>query len=146
MYKRPESVLVLVCSRAGEVLMLRRREPADFWQSVTGSLDWEEAPLEAARRELAEETGLAVEGLEDCGRAYRFPIVPPWRQRYAPEARENLEHVFRLIVPRAVPVRLNPDEHLEYRWPPRGAAAALASSWTNREAILEFVPENSPAP
>lgn len=142
MYKRPESVLVLVCSRGGEVLMLRRREPADFWQSVTGSLRWSETPIEAARRELAEETGLSGEGLEDCERSNRFPIVPPWRQRYAPEAHENLEHLFRLVVPRAIPVTLNPAEHLEYRWLDREAASGLASSWTNRDAILEFVSEN----
>ncbi|HEX6549558.1 MAG TPA: dihydroneopterin triphosphate diphosphatase, partial [Gammaproteobacteria bacterium] len=35
MFKRPESVLVVIYTSRGEVLQLRRREPADFWQSVT---------------------------------------------------------------------------------------------------------------
>jgi len=56
--KRPESVLVVVYTRAGEVLMLRRTSPRGFWQSVTGSLEWGELPAHAAARELYEETGL----------------------------------------------------------------------------------------
>jgi len=58
-YKRPESVLVVIHTPRGEVLLLRRRQPADFWQSVTGSLEWGESTAQAARRELAEETGFA---------------------------------------------------------------------------------------
>ena len=58
-WKRPESVLVVVYTAADEVLVLLRRQPPDFWQSVTGSLRWDEThPLDAARRELREETGL----------------------------------------------------------------------------------------
>ena len=55
-YKRPESVLIVVYTAACEVLMLRRVEPSDFWQSVTGSLEWDESPMGAACRELVEET------------------------------------------------------------------------------------------
>jgi dATP pyrophosphohydrolase len=142
-YKRPESVLVLVYTTAGEVLMLRRHEPADFWQSVTGSLRWGESAAEAAARELREETGLAHRGLRDCGRSRRFPIIEPWARRYAPEARENTEHLFALACEGRQPVRLNPDEHAEYRWLSADEAAALASSYTNRDAILEIVPRNS---
>ncbi len=137
-YKRPISVLVVVHTRAGEVLLLRRRVPADFWQSVTGSLEWDETPAEAAHREVVEETGLDVPpaALVDCETRNRFRIVPPWRQRYAPDAHENVEHVFHLQIEERVPVRLDPHEHVEFRWLGRDAAAALASSPTNREAIL----------
>ena len=54
-HKRPESVLVLVYTEASEVLMLRRTYPSDFWQSVTGSLEWGEKPYDTAVRELWEE-------------------------------------------------------------------------------------------
>ena len=137
-YKRPESVLVVVYTAADEVLVLLRRQPPDFWQSVTGSLRWDETdPLDAARRELREETGLgdAVE-VVDCGATNRFPILPPWRHRYAPAVAENVEHVFRVCLPERWPITLNPAEHGEYQWLPRATAAAKVASWTNRDAIL----------
>jgi dATP pyrophosphohydrolase len=141
-FKRPQSVLVVVYTVEAEVLVLRRRQPADFWQSVTGSLKWEETdPFQAARRELLEETGLG-EGVEvvDCDLTYRFPILPEWRHRYAPQDQENTEYVFRAELPGRRLIRLNPQEHSEYLWLPREEAAARVTSWTNRAAILRWVP------
>ncbi len=139
--KRPESVLVIIYTMASQVLLLRRVWPAEFWQSVTGSMRWEEYdPLVTARRELTEETGLTGTAVVDCQIYQRFQIKPEWRSRYAPGVTHNLEHVFRLRLPAALPVTLNPREHSEYEWLPRDQAAAKTSSWTNREAILRFVP------
>ncbi len=135
--KRPESVLVLVHTLAGEVLMLRRREPEGFWQSVTGSLLWGERAPQAARRELYEETGLQGLRPEDLVRGEVFPIIPPWSARYAPNVYRNREYWFRIALSGRRLVRLNPAEHLEYRWLPAAKAAALAASWTNRKAILQ---------
>ncbi|MDG4596073.1 MAG: dihydroneopterin triphosphate diphosphatase [Candidatus Contendobacter sp.] len=139
-WKRPESVLVVVYTAAGEVLVLRRRHPPDFWQSVTGSLRWDETdPLDAARRELREETGLGDEAkIVACGVVNRFPILPPWRHRYAPNVTENVEHVFRVLLPEWRRVALNPTEHGEYEWLPRAAAAIRVTSHTNRDAILSL--------
>ncbi|KRT55805.1 NUDIX domain-containing protein [endosymbiont of Ridgeia piscesae] len=84
-FKRPESVLVVVYTTGGEFLLLRRRSPSAFWQSVTGSLRWGESPLQAARRELYEETGIMAGSLlNDLRHTERFPIVPPWRSRIHP--------------------------------------------------------------
>lgn len=139
-YKRPESVLVVVYTLAGEVLVLLRRQPPDFWQSVTGSLRWEETePLDAARRELREETGLGDDvAVIACGTINRFPILPLWRHRYAPDVTENVEHVFRVPLPERRPIALNPAEHGECEWLSRAAAAARVASWTNRDAILQL--------
>ncbi|HRY17336.1 MAG TPA: dihydroneopterin triphosphate diphosphatase [Candidatus Competibacteraceae bacterium] len=141
-YKRPESVLVVMYTLMDEVLILRRCQPPDFWQSVTGSLRWDETdPLDTARRELCEETGLN-EGLEimACNVTNRFPILPPWRHRYTPDTKENIEYVFRVCLPERRPIVLNPVEHSEYTWLSRTVAADKVTSWSNRDAILALPP------
>lgn len=129
----------MVYTAGGDVLMLQRREPPDFWQSVTGSLEEGETPQSAARRELFEETGIDAD-VEDCRHCVEFIIMPAWRRRYAAGTTLNREHWFRLKLDATVDVRLNPSEHLLYRWLPRQKAAALASSSSNRDAIVEYVP------
>ena len=62
--KRPVSVLVAIHTPAQRFLLLHRRPPARFWQSVTGSLEAAETPRDAALREVREETGLAVAAAE----------------------------------------------------------------------------------
>ena len=135
-HRRPESVLVVVHTREGEVLLLRRVEPPDFWQSVTGALLPAETPGDAAGRELVEETGITALGaLVNTGIVREFPIVGPWRARYAPGVTVNREHAFTLALPARVPVRLAPDEHAECVWLPAAEAAERVASWTNRDAI-----------
>ena len=136
-YRRPESVLVVVYTAERSVLLMERSQPQGFWQSVTGSLEWGESPRQAAERELFEETGIRASGrLIDCHHTERFPIIYPWRQRYAPGAHYNTEHWFQLQLPGRRLIRLNPSEHAEIRWLPMVQAARLATSWTNRDAIL----------
>jgi dihydroneopterin triphosphate diphosphatase len=134
-YRRPESVLVVVHTRALECLLLRRCAPPDFWQSVTGTLRWGETPAQAAAREVREETGLDPAALTDSGRRQTFRILPAWRPRYAPDVEENLEHLWYLVVPDSGPIVLQPSEHCEYRWVPLEQAIARVASWTNRDAL-----------
>ncbi|MFV8797329.1 NUDIX domain-containing protein, partial [Yersinia sp. LJYL362] len=62
-YKRPESILAVIYAKnSGRVLMLQRRDDPDFWQSVTGSLEGDETPLETAQREVKEEVGIDILG------------------------------------------------------------------------------------
>ena len=131
---------VVVHTCAGEVLQLRRREPSDWWQSVTGALHEGESAYHAALRELREETGLIGDAdLEDTGLTNRYPIVEPWRARYAAGVTHNVEHVFRLTLATAEPVALAAAEHTEWAWLPRTAALARASSATDRAAIEALV-------
>ena len=137
-YKRPESVLVVIYSRTGKFLLMRRSQPADFWQSVTGSLRPDESPIDAARREVTEETGLSARNIEDQHQQNRFPILPAWRARYAPEVSENLEHVFSFCVPRDCQIVMNPEEHTACEWLNCDAAIERVASYTNRDAILQI--------
>lgn len=133
--KRPESVLVVIHTPALECLLLERVHPPGFWQSVTGSLRWDETPAECAAREVREETGLDPSALRDARMQRSFAILPEWRARYAPGVESNLEHLWYLAVPSAGPVTLQPREHVRHEWLPLAAAIEKVSSWTNREAL-----------
>jgi dATP pyrophosphohydrolase len=134
-FNRPESVLVIVYTPALQCLLLERVRPEGFWQSVTGTLRWDETPAETAAREVREETGLDPANLSDAGVTRRFPILPEWRDRYAPDVAENTEHLWYLEIPEAREIELNPAEHRAYRWLELGEAIDTVSSWTNREGL-----------
>ncbi len=140
-YKRPESILVVVYTIEPRVLLLRRRQPVNFWQSVTGSLEWDETPKQAAHREIKEETGLSSQGLMDCHQSHTFQIFPRWRPLYAPGVTENLEHVFRLCMDNHADIMLDPAEHEAYEWLSKHDALQWVSSYTNRDAIQQWVPD-----
>lgn len=142
-FRRPESVLVIIHTIDLECLLLERIEPAGFWQSVTGTLRWDETPAETAAREVHEETGLEPAGLRDAAVNRRFPILPAWRSRYAPDVEENTEHLWYLELPKRLPISLNPAEHRAHRWLPLDQAIAAASSWTNREGLEGLVSERT---
>ncbi len=137
--KLPVSVLVVVHTRALEVLLLERVSRAGFWQSVTGSLDRLDEPFEqAAAREVEEETGIAATAgvLARWNAANTFEIYARWRHRFAPGVTHNTEHVFGLALPGRRPVTLSPREHADHAWLPWREAAQRCFSWSNRDAIL----------
>ncbi len=144
-FKIPRSVLVVIHTPALEVLLIERADKPGYWQSVTGSLDAEDEPLQTtARREVAEETGITEGALRDWDQRTVYEIYPVWRHRYAPGVSHNTEHVFGLTVPHTLPVRLNPREHLASLWLPWQEAAARCFSPSNAAAILQL-PRFAPA-
>ena len=151
-YKIPESILVVIHTAELEVLLMERADRPGFWQSVTGAKDSADEPLfQTAMREVMEETGIRVvadaptqghevpaKQLRDWGIANVYNIYPQWLYRYAPGVTKNTEHVFGLLVPRSVPVSLEPREHLQYMWLPYREAADKCFSPSNAEAILQL--------
>jgi len=137
-FKTPISVLVLIHTSDLKVLLIERADKAGFWQSVTGSIETEDADLSAtAIREVFEETGLDASQyeLEDWQFAQTYEIYEHWRYRYAPGVTQNVEHVFGLELPSIVNVKLAPNEHVAYEWVDWREAAKRVFSWTNVEAL-----------
>lgn len=137
LYKTPVSVLVLIHTADLQVLLLERADKPGFWQSVTGSLEEGESTRNAAIREVKEETGLDAGhyGFADWHMHYVYEIYPHWRHRYEPGVTQNTEHLFGLELPEALPVTLEPREHLRYQWVDWRKAAIRVFSWTNVEAL-----------
>lgn len=134
LFKRPESVLVVVYTVDLDVLLICRKQPEGFWQSVTGSLEEGESAEQAAQRELLEETGICAPVI-DHQSSRTFPIKKAWRKRYAPGVSENLEHEFSVQLPARCEVILDPAEHVDMCWLPILDAIAKVSSHTNRATL-----------
>lgn len=145
--KIPESVLVVIHSADGQVLLLERADHPGYWQSVTGSKDTADEPLTlTCKREVFEETGLEVDEFEltDWQLVNRYEIYRHWRGRYPEGVTHNTEHVFGLRLPAPRPVRVAPREHLQAIWLPWREAAGRCFSWTNVRAI-ETLADRLPA-
>jgi len=154
-YKIPESVLVVIYTPMLDVLLIKRTDAPDFWQSVTGSKDRPDESFEqTARREVFEETGIdcragtaLVHRLCDWQLENVYEIYPQWRHRYAPGVGFNTEHVFGLAVDAGTVVRLSAREHTTYAWLPYLEAADKCFSSSNAEACLllpRFVQASGP--
>jgi len=136
-HKIPVSVLVVVHTANGQVLLMERADAPGFWQSVTGSQDAGETLEQTAIREVREETGLDATQFEltPWRIETRYEIYDRWRHRYAPGVTHNTEYVFGLRLPAPQPVTLAPREHLRYLWLPWEEAAARCFSPSNAAAI-----------
>ena len=143
-FKIPESVLVVIYTSARDVLLIKRVDAPDFWQSVTGAKDTPAETFEqTAVREVFEETGIdcaptapQANCLQDWRLENVYDIYPRWLHRYAPGVTRNTEHLFGLQVPAGTPVRLSPHEHTAYQWLPYRQAADACFSPSNAEACL----------
>ena len=78
-----------------EYLLLHRiTKEGAFWQGVTGALEEGETLLQAAAREVLEETGLRPAEIRSLDFNYCFPVIDEWRESYGPGPEEVVEHVF----------------------------------------------------
>lgn len=121
--RQPISILVYPVRRSDEdweYMLLRRVANSNlgleaFWQGVTGGLEEGEDLTQAAKRELAEETGFVPSSLEKPEYAYSFPIQDEWKDMYSPEVNEIVEHVFIAFIDSSKKPILS-HEHDKWEW------------------------------
>lgn len=140
MYKIPVSVLVVIHTTDLQVLLLERADHLGYWQSVTGSQNPGETLYQTAIREVSEETGLnaADFSLTDWQVENQYEIYEEWRWRYAPDVKNNTEHVFGLCLPSIMPIKIAAREHVNYVWLPWQQATQRVFSSSNADAILNL--------
>ncbi len=119
----------LIFNRAGQVLMIRTHKWSDLWGIPGGKIKWGESSVAALRREIKEETGLAVTDIEfvlaqDCIHSKEF---------YRDAHFVLLNYTCRCAGrPR---VKLN-DEAREFRWVTLEQALALPLNRPTRTLVL----------
>ncbi|WP_066567453.1 dihydroneopterin triphosphate diphosphatase [Snodgrassella sp. CFCC 13594] len=139
-YKQPQSVLVVIYNPLGQILLLERADKPGFWQSVTGSFETGEQPIQTARREVHEETSirLAPHALQNWHASCCYEIYAHWRHRYAPGVTHNTEHFFSACIPADSQISLSTREHLRWGWYDRQEAAEKVFSPSNADAIRQL--------
>ncbi|MDQ3265631.1 MAG: lipoyl(octanoyl) transferase LipB [Myxococcota bacterium] len=107
--ERLRTVSVTVVDAQGQVLALRRTEArGGFWQTVTGRIEAGESALQAAGREVKEETGVALE-VRPLDYVHAFALGDELPPRLVEET------AFIARWPQGATLQRSP-EHQEHRW------------------------------
>ena len=129
----PHEVFVFV-RRADEFLVLHRSpEQGAYWHCVAGALEAGETCVEAAARELLEETGLQAEPV-DLERRYEYSLEE-WEPRYTRGADRISVECFLAEAPAGWEPQLD-WEHDDYRWCGTEEATELLF-WPEPREVLE---------
>jgi dATP pyrophosphohydrolase len=134
-------VEVFVVVRREEDFLVVHRSPwkGSYWHGISGALEPGEAPLEAATRELAEETGLVATPVElDVVFRYSLAEEPERLPDFEPGTTEIVVHAFLVDVPAGWEPQLD-HEHDDYLWCSRDNAIALLA-WPEPREIMRSLP------
>ncbi len=131
------TVVALIFNAADQVLLVRTHKWSNLWGIPGGKVKWGEPATEALRRELQEETNLAVSDIEfvlvqDCIHSKEF---------YRAAHFVLLNYTCRCVGEPAV--KLN-DEAQEFRWVDRTAALSMAINLPTRILLEAILKPNAP--
>jgi 8-oxo-dGTP pyrophosphatase MutT (NUDIX family) len=131
----PQEVFVLV-RRGDDFLVLHRSpEQGGYWHCVSGALEPGETFVEAAARELGEETGLVAVPV-DLDHHFEYD-VEEWEPHYRPGGAHVVVESFSAEAPPGWEPELD-WEHDEYRWCSVEEACALLYWPEPRELLREL--------
>ena len=141
MVVRPESlrlIKVIVHNGDHRVLLLHRRpERGNFWQPITGAIEPGESPIDAARREIVEETG-ANGDPQDLGLVQSFMIESHFLAAKYPLPIIVSETGFAAHADPKIPIAMDAAEHDAYGWFTFEEAYAKIKWTDDREALEQF--------
>jgi len=114
-----------------EFLIIKRvPEDGGFWQPLTESLEDGEAVEECMNRGVKEELGLdEILGLTE--RLWSFS----WENK---KGEPNIDLVYGVEISRDAEVKINPEEHSEYKWCSFDEAMELLGKDNNKKAFEYF--------
>jgi len=119
-----------------DYLMLKRvKGRGGFWQGVTGAPKGFETLMEAANRELFEETGFISVKLIKTDISYIIPMEDRWKNIYPKDTKQIPEYLFVAIVHQPDPPKIDPLEHDDWKWCSYEVAMNLLSLEDNKRAL-----------
>jgi lipoyl(octanoyl) transferase len=119
------------------ILLLKRTENAGgFWQPITGRIEKGETPLQAAVREVREETAIERFEVEDLGVTQSFLIGPEFSGGDTPLMVE--ETAFAVRLEGTCDVTMDEEEHTEWGWF-TFAEASEKLSWSDDKYVVELI-------
>ena len=123
-----QKVQVWIYSKEQEVLLFRMTaERGGGWQPVTGGVEKEESLVQAALREVSEESGIHAQEAESLQIDFKF------KDRWG----DAHEFVFAVQAPSPLPeIKLDPKEHSEYQWITPKKAMSLLKYPIYQEALF----------
>ncbi len=130
-------IKILVHDGDRVLLLHRRPERGNFWQPITGSIEDRESPLEAAHRELHEETGNG--GVpEGMNLTQSFMIESQYLASRFPQPIIASEVTYSARLDSTLPIRMDAEEHDEHGWFTFAEAYARIKWSDDREALEQL--------
>ncbi len=142
-YREPTQILIYCYKIINDQQMwlLLKRSPSrgSFWQGITGAIEPGEKLLQAALREMMEETALKPLNILQTELKYTITVRPEWASKYNydPAVKQLIEYVFvAQLADNATPILS--EEHTEYCWK-KACDAIPMFKWPKNAEALDII-------